>query len=83
MPGRMTMRSRFCFVYVVLFFTAALILTVFIRSANDRLFYRLCRLEAEQSRLKQSLWRKQLRLEGLINPSAVYERLQQPSDRGP
>jgi hypothetical protein len=30
---------------------------------------------AEQSRLKQQLWQKQLRLENLINPAAVSRRL--------
>ena len=69
------MRSRFCFVFVIFYFTAVLILTVALRSANNRIFYKLCTLEAEQSRLKQQLWQKQLQLENLINPASISERL--------
>lgn len=71
------MRSRFCFVFAVVYFTGILILTVHIRSANDRILYNLCKIRAEQDRLKQQLWVKQLQLESLINPAAVSERLEQ------
>jgi len=71
------MRSRFCFVFVVFYFTAILILTVYLRSADNRVFYRLCVCRAEQGRLKQQLWRKQLQLENLINPAAVSQHLGQ------
>jgi hypothetical protein len=74
------MRSRFCFVFVVFYFTAALILTIYLRSADNRIFYKLCTLYAEQSRLKQQLGNKQLRLEMLINPAAVSERLDKEND---
>ncbi len=66
---------RFRFFFVVFCLTAVLIFTVYLRSADDRIFYRLCAVAAEQSRLKQELWHKQLQLEGLINPAAVSERL--------
>lgn len=69
------MRSRFCFVYVIFCFTAVLILTIYLRSADNRIFYKLCAFTAEQNRLKQQLWQKQLRLENLINPAAVSRRL--------
>jgi hypothetical protein len=69
------MTSRFCFVFVVFYFTAVLILTVSLRSANNRIFYKLCAINAEQSRLKQQLGNKQLELESLINPGAISERL--------
>jgi cytochrome c-type biogenesis protein CcmE len=69
------MRSRFYFVFVVFCFTAVLILTIYLRSANNRIFYKLCTRTAEQGRLKQQLWQKQLRLENLINPAAVSRRL--------
>jgi len=69
------MGSRFCFVFVVFYFTAVLILTVSLRSADNRIFYKLCTYKAEQSRLKQELWQKQLQLENLINPAAVSRRL--------
>jgi hypothetical protein len=69
------MRSRFCFVFVVFCFTAVLILTIYLRSADNRIFYKLCAHSVEQNRLKQQLWQKQLRLENLINPVAVSHRL--------
>jgi hypothetical protein len=69
------MRSRFCFVFVVFCFTSVLILTIHLRDAENRIFYKLCMRRAEQGRLKQELGNKQLRLESLINPAAVSQRL--------
>jgi len=69
------MNSRFRSTFVVFCFTAVLILTVYLRSADNRIFYKLCTRKAEQSRLKQELWQKQLRLENLINPAAVSKHL--------
>jgi hypothetical protein len=69
------MRSWFCFVFVVFCFTAALILTIYLRNADNRIFYKLYTCTAEQNRLKQQLWQKQLRLENLISPAAVSHRL--------
>jgi len=69
------MSSRFCFVFVVFYVTAVLILTISLRSADNRIFYRLCTINTKQSRLKQQLWQKQLRLESLINPAAVSRQL--------
>jgi hypothetical protein len=69
------MRSWFCFVFVVFCFTAALILTIYLRNANNRIYYKLCTYTAEQSRLKQQLWQKQLRLERLISPASVSHRI--------
>jgi len=69
------MRSRFCFVFVIFYFTAVLIATVWLRGANNRIFYKLCTINAQQNQLKQQLWQKQLRLENLINPVTVSERL--------
>ena len=69
------MRLRFYFVFVVFYFTAALILTVSVRSAGDRIFYKLCTIGAKQGRVKQQLWQKQLQLENLINPAAVSQHL--------
>ncbi len=68
------MRFRFCFVFVIFYFIAVLILTVSLRSADNRLFYRFCIVNSEQGRLKQKLWQKQLQLENLINPVAVSQR---------
>jgi hypothetical protein len=69
------MRSRFRFVFIVFCLTAFLIFTVYLRSADNRIFYQICRLNTEQDRLKQQLWQKQLYLENLINPAAVSQRL--------
>jgi hypothetical protein len=69
------MNSRFRFVFVVFCLTAFLIFTVYLRSANNRIFYKICILNTEQNRLKQQLWQKQLHLENLINPAAVSEHL--------
>lgn len=69
------MKSHFRFVFVVFYLTAVLILTVYLRSADNHIFYKLCVHRAEQSRLKQQLGNKQLQLESLINPAAVSQRL--------
>jgi hypothetical protein len=69
------MSSRFCFVFVVFSFVAVSIFAVHLRSINNRTFYKLCTCRAEQGRLKQELGNKQLRLESLINPAAVSQRL--------
>lgn len=69
------MRARFRFVFIVFWVTAILILTVHLRNINNRIFYELCVRRAEQARLKQHLWQKQLQLESLINPAAVSRRL--------
>ena len=67
--------SQLRFVFVVFCFTAVLIFGVYLRSANNSIFYELCACNAEMSRLKQELGTKQLLLEGLINPAAISQRL--------
>jgi len=69
------MQSRICFVLVVFFFAATLIVAVYLRGSNHRTFYTLRRYTIEQERLRQELWQKQLRVESLINPAAISERL--------
>jgi hypothetical protein len=66
--------SRLYFVFVVFFFTAVLIFAVYLRSANNHIFYELCACRSEQGQLKQELGTKQLLLEGFINPAAVSQR---------
>ena len=66
--------SRLYFVLVVFCFTAVLIFAVYLRSANNHIFYKLCACRNEQGRLKQELGTKQLLLEGFINPAAVSQR---------
>ena len=74
---RHIMRLRFCFIIVVFYLTVILILTVYLRSADNRIFYKLCTINARQGQLKQQLWQKQLQLESSINPATVSERLEQ------
>ncbi len=70
--------SQFRFVLVVFYFTAVLIFAVYLRGANNRIFYELCSYEAMQGRLKQELGTKQLLLEDLINPAAISQRIEEP-----
>jgi cytochrome c-type biogenesis protein CcmE len=71
------MGSKLCLVLVIFFFTATLILTVYLRGSNHRVFYTVRRYRIEQGRLQQDLWQKQLRVESLINPASVSQRLDQ------
>ncbi len=71
----MFIMSQFRFVFAVLFLTAILIFTVYLRDANNRTFYQLCTYRASLIQLKQELGVKQLRLESLINPAEVSRRL--------
>jgi len=71
----MFMMSQFRFVFAVLCLTAILIFAVYLRDANNRIFYRRCTHKAELNQLKQELGVKQLRLESLINPAAISQRL--------
>ena len=68
--------SRICFVFIAFCFTAVLVFAVYLRSANNRIFYELCACRAQQNQLKQELGTKQLLLEGLINPAAVSQRFE-------
>ena len=68
---------RFRFLFVIFCFTAFLIFTVYLRSANNRIFYQIYVYDAEQNWLKQQLSYKQLQLEKFINPAAVYRQLEE------
>lgn len=71
----MFIMSQFRFVFAVLCLTAILIFAVYLRDANNRIFYELCTYRADMSQLKQELGVKQLQLESLINPAAISQRL--------
>jgi len=71
------MSSRFCFVLVIFFFAATLIVAVYLRGADKRTFYEVRMCKIEQGRLQQELWQKQLRVESLINPASI-SRIAQP-----
>jgi len=70
------MGFQFRFVVIVLYVTAILIFAVYLHSVNNSIFYQLCTYRAEQSRLKQQLGNQQLRLESLINPTAISQYLE-------
>ena len=67
--------SQFRFVFVVFYFTAVLIYAVYLRSANNRIYYECRKCDVEQSQLKQELGAKQILLESLINPAAISQRV--------
>jgi len=69
------MRYRFYIVFVIFYFTAVLVFTVYLRGLARRNFYRICTVRIQQQRLERELWQKQLRLESLINPAAISEKL--------
>ena len=71
------MTSRVCFAFVIFFFAGILILAVYLRSANHRVFYTLRRHTIEQHRLQQELWQNQLRVGALTSPAAVSQRVDQ------
>ena len=66
---------QFRFVFAVFCLTAMLIFAVFLRDANNRIFYERLAYKAELNQLKQELGAKELQLEAMINPAAVSERL--------
>ena len=69
------MKLRFCLLFAILYFAVILLFTVYLRGVNNRIVYRLYRFKADQSRLKQQLASKQLRLENLTNPASVSQQL--------
>jgi Tfp pilus assembly protein PilO len=74
------MGLRLRLVLVVLFFVATLVTAVYLQGVNHRTFYTLALYRMEQNRLRQELWQKQLRVESLINPAAIADRLDEESD---
>ena len=69
------MSSRICFVLVVFFFAATLIVAVYLRGADKRAFYQICTYRIERGSLQQKLWQKQLRVESLINPASLSRKV--------
>ena len=74
------MISRLCFVYAVLCVIAFMVLSVFLRDANNRMFNELRNLRADHNQLTQQLRQKQLTLEQLINPNQVLKQLNNSID---
>ena len=73
--------SRSRLVFIVFYLTAVLIATVQLRTISSRIFYRSRGSVVARDAIKQQLWRKQLQLEGIVNPSAVSERSEQEDSR--
>ena len=72
------------FVFLIFYFVAIMVSVVFLRDTNNHLFYTLQACRADQSRLKQELWQKQLQLESLTRPDAVMRLVTVPKpDRPP
>jgi len=67
--------SQFRYFFVVFFFTVVLIIAVSLRNANNRVIYELCIYRSQVNELKQELGVKRLRFEGMVNPAAIQERL--------
>jgi hypothetical protein len=63
------------FVFAVICLTVVFLAAIFLREANNRVFYDLCTYRAELNRLKQQLGAKQIRLEAIINPAAVSQQV--------
>ena len=63
------------FVFAIFCLTAILLVAIFLRDANNRVFNELCRYRQELGQLKQQLGAKQLRLESMITPAAVLKHL--------
>ena len=73
------MVSRIYLVIVIFCLTALLVFTVYLRSANNRLFFQYYQCRAEQKRLTQQLGNKQIQVEGLISPASVWKSLDKSS----
>ena len=71
-----TMVSKICFVYMVLIGVGVLLLTIFLRDANNRMFYQLRTYRVQSNQLKQQLWDRQLELERLTNPDSVMKQVE-------
>ncbi len=69
------MFSRARLRFVVFFLTAALIVTVHLRISASRLFYQARQAQILQNQLRQQLWKKQIELEGLLQPQKVFRTL--------
>jgi hypothetical protein len=65
--------SRSRLIFIVFYLTVVFIVTIHLRIESSQLFYRYRAASVNQNRLKQQLWEKQLQLERLISPSAIFE----------
>ena len=69
------MISRARLRYVIFFLTAALVITIHIRTSTSRLFHCIRLEQVRQERLCRDLRLKQIELEALIQPASVLEQI--------
>ena len=63
------------FIIVVFSLTAVLLATVYVRSVNNRMYYKYCVCKSEQNRLRQQLGKAQIQVESLISPASVWKSI--------
>jgi hypothetical protein len=73
--------AGFRFIFAIFTIAALLLLTVHLRISCDRICNQLNSVDAQQSRLKQQLWQKQLLLESYTNPAAVGKQMTENGGR--
>jgi len=66
--------AGFRFIFSIFTIAGLLLLTVHLRISCDRICNQLNSVDAQQGRLKQQLWQKQLRLESYINPASLRQQ---------
>ncbi len=70
------MVSRLCFIYVIFWLVAVLVLSIFLRDANYHMFYESRVCQGQYNQAVRQLWQKQLELEQSINPTAILHSLE-------
>ena len=70
------MVSRLCFIYVIFWLVAVLVLSIFLRDTNHHMFYELRVCRGQYNQATRQLWQKQLELEQSINPSVILQGLE-------
>ncbi len=73
--------AGFRYIFAIFTIAVVLILTVHLRNRCDRICHLINSAEAQQGRLKQQLWRKQLQLESYMNPAAVRQQMTEDGER--
>ncbi len=72
--------SRSRLIFVVFHLTIVLIGAVHLRVSASRVFNQWCKAHVAQDNLKLQLGGKQLKLEHLLNPSVISERIEKEPD---
>jgi hypothetical protein len=67
--------SRSRLIFIIFYLTAMLIGTVHLRVSKSRIYYRYSVTNVHREELKRMLGDRELRLEQLINPSAIQQEV--------